>query len=97
MFPNFLQLSARRPPSSDYDRGFVEEVRLADEVPKHNPRIEKIILVCWILIAAKCGLAIWLIDKYHMNFSSLWVTAPTVAFALMCTVAYFWHVYFWHR
>ena len=96
MFSNLLQLISRRP-SPDYERGFVEEVRLAEQMPAHNPRIEKVILACWILIAAKCGLAVWLIDKYHMKFSPFWVTAPTVASALMCTAAYFWHVYFWHK
>ena len=89
MFANLLQLITRRPPP-EYDRSFIEEVRLADYLPKRNPRVEKLILVCWVLIAIKCLLVVWLIGKYHMKFDPLWVTAPTIAFGLMCTGVYFW-------
>jgi hypothetical protein len=88
MFANLLQLLTRRPPP-DYDRGFVEEVRVADHVPARNKRVERIIFVCWILILAKCWLVVWLVDKYHMKFSPLWVTAPTIVFALICTAVYY--------
>jgi hypothetical protein len=89
MFPNLLQLVTRQPPP-DYDRGFVEEVRLIEYLPARNSRVEKLLLVCWILIAGKCWLVTWLIDKYHMKLNPLWVTAPTVMFALLCTAVYFW-------
>jgi len=89
MFANLLQLISRRPPP-DYDRTFVEEVRLTDYLPERNPRVEKLILVCWLLITVKCLLVVWLVGKYHMHFNPLWVTAPTVIFGLMCTAAYFW-------
>ncbi|MEO7598369.1 MAG: hypothetical protein ABIV50_05525 [Opitutus sp.] len=88
MFANLLQLITRRPPS-DHMRGFVEEVRLVDHVPARNPRAEKLFLVCWILIAAKCGLIVWLIERYHMKLNPLWVNGPTIAFALLCTAVYF--------
>lgn len=88
MFPNLLQLITRRPPV-EYDRGFVEEVRLLDGAPARNPRVEKVILACWLLIALKCWLVVWLVAKYHMAFSPFWVTAPTVLFALVCTLIYF--------
>lgn len=90
MIPNLLQLLSRRPPT-EFDRGFVEEVRMLDHAPRRNPRIEKLILVCWILIAAKCGAVVWLVERYHMKFDPLWVNGPTVVFALMCTAAYFLH------
>ena len=88
MFANLLQLITRRPPAS-HSRGFVEEVRLVDHLPARNPRAEKLFLVCWLLIAAKCWLVVWLIDKYHMKLNPLWVNAPTIAFALLCTAVYF--------
>ncbi len=88
MFANLLQLITRRPPSDDA-LGFVEEVRLADHVPSRNPRAEKLFLICWLLIAGKCWLIIWLIEKYHMKLNPLWVNGPTVAFALLCTAVYF--------
>lgn len=88
MFANLLQVITRRPPS-DAGRGFVEGVRLVDHVPRRNPRAEKLFLVCWLLIAGKCWLMIWLVEKYHMPLNPLWVNAPTVAFALLCTAVYF--------
>lgn len=88
VIPNLLQLITRRPPPG-HDRHFVEEVRLREHLPRRNPRVEKLILICWILIAGKCGLMIWLIDRYEIKFDALWVNGPTVLFALMCTAAYF--------
>lgn len=88
MFPRLLSLFSQSPPT-EQGRGFVEEVRLVDALPKPNRRIERVLLVCWVAIAAKCWLVVWLIEKYHMNFSPLWVTAPTILFALICTGAYF--------
>ena len=88
MFANFLQLITGRPPA-EHDRGFVEEVRLVEHARARNPRAEKLFLICWLLISAKCGLVIWLVDKYDMKFNALWVNAPTVCFALLCTAVYF--------
>jgi len=88
MFPNLVRLVTRRPPP-DYDRGFVEEVRLVEFLPVRNRRVEKVILICWLLIAGKCWLVTWLVGKYHMNFAPLWVNGPTVFFALMCTAVFY--------
>lgn len=89
MFPHLVRVISLRPPP-EYDRGFVEEVRLVEFVRARNARVAKLILVCWLLIALKCEAVIWLVDRYHMKFSPLWVNAPTVCFALMCTAIYFW-------
>lgn len=88
MLANFLALVARRP-SVEFHHGFVEEVKLVDYAPPRNTRVEKIFLACWLLIAGKCWLVAWLVEKYHMRFDALWVNAPTVVFALMCTAIYF--------
>lgn len=87
MFANFLQLMTRRPPSEG--RGFVEEVRLVDHLRRRNPRAERLFLLFWLLIAGKCALVVWLVEKYRMPLDPLWVNAPTVAFALLCTGVYF--------
>ena len=87
MFHNLLQLVTRRPPASQ-DFGFVEEVRLHEYAPKRNRRAERLIVICWVLIVVKCWLVTWLVAKYHMGFSPLWVTAPTVVFAAICTLVY---------
>jgi hypothetical protein len=88
MFANLLQLLTGRPPN-DQERHFVEEVRLIDHVPPRNLRVEKLILGCWVLIAVKCALVVWLVGKYHMKLNPLWVNAPTVMFGLLCTAVYY--------
>ncbi len=89
MFPHLVRVVSLRPPPAN-GRDFVEEVRLVEYVRARNRRAAALILVCWMLIATKCELVIWLVDKYHMKFSPLWVNAPTVCFALLCTAVYFW-------
>jgi hypothetical protein len=89
MIPNLLRLLARRPPA-EYHRGFVEEIRLVEHLPRRNARVEKLLLTCWLLIAVKCALVVWLVGKYHMKFDPLWVNAPTVMCGLLCTGVYFW-------
>lgn len=89
MFANLLQVITRRPPS-DHDSAFVEEVRLVDHVRPRNRQVERLILVCWIAIAIKCALVVWLVGRYHLRLDPLWVNGPTVFFALMCTAAYYW-------
>jgi hypothetical protein len=88
MFANLLQLITRRPPP-DYERSFVQEVRVKQRSPR-NPRIERIIVAGWLLIVAKSVFVIWAVQKFHLGFNAAWVIAPTVIFALLCTAVYFW-------
>ena len=88
MFANLLQLITRRPPP-DYERSFVQEVRVKERSPR-NPRIERLLLICWLVILVKCFLVIWLVAKYHMTFNADWIIVPTVISALVCTAAYIW-------
>jgi hypothetical protein len=87
MFPNLFQLISRRPPP-DYELGFVEEVKTVRRRAR-NPRIERLFLIAWILIAFKSAFVIWAVDHYHIPFNALWVIVPTVVFAGLCTVVYF--------
>jgi len=87
MFANLLQLITRRPPP-DYERSFVQEVRVTERSPR-NPRIERVILAGWVLILAKSFLVIWLVGKYHLSFNADWIIVPTVISAGLCTAVYF--------
>lgn len=89
MFANLLQLIAGRP-RPGYERGFVREVTVIQPLPsRRNPRTEKLILAGWLLILAKSWLMIWLVGKYHVPINANWVIVPTVAFAAVCTGAYY--------
>ena len=80
-------LTRRDPDAPAYD--FVEEVHASRPVPR-NPRAEKIILICWGLIAVKHVAVIWAVHHYAVPFHPLWINVPTFMLGLLATVAYYW-------
>ncbi len=88
MFPNLFRPRLRRA-AADYERGFVAAVRLA-EASARNPGMERLIAIFWVVIAVKCVLVWWLIRHYHVPFHPMWVVAPTLLFAAVCTAVYAW-------
>lgn len=86
MFADLVRLINRRPPA-DYERGFVHSVKVSSKSPR-NPRIERLFAICWVLIVIKSFAVIWLFDRYHVPVNALWVIAPTVIFAALCTAVY---------
>jgi hypothetical protein len=87
MLADFFQLKARRSPA-DYDRAFVAEVRVHQPVPR-DPRLERIILLCWVLIAVKHVAVIWAVHHYPIPFHQLWINVPTFLLGLLATLAYY--------
>ena len=88
MFANLLQLISRKPPPG-YERAFVEEVNVTKQTPR-NRRVEQWLIVGWIFIAVKSVLVVWAVHRWHVPFNPLWVIAPTVMFAALCTGLYLW-------
>lgn len=86
MFANLGRFINRRH-AADYERGFIREVRVKQKSPR-NKRVERVIALCWVLIVIKSFAVIWLFDRYHVPVNPLWVIAPTVMFAALCTVVY---------
>ena len=84
MFANLLQLISRRE-SPGYEQGFIRETR-----PRRvrNPRMERLIILGWVLIALKSALVLWAVPHYHIPFSPYWVIVPTLVFAALCTAVY---------
>jgi len=89
MFADLFQLRMRRPPP-DYERAFVADVDVRRPVPR-NPRVEKLILFCWGLIAVKHVAVIWAVHHYAVPFHQLWINAPTFLLGLLATLAYYLH------
>ena len=88
MFANFPGLDPRDP-APDYERGFVESVRVRERAPRDR-RTERLLVLCWIAILLKCAFVAWLIPHYRMPFSPLWVIAPTLVSAAVVTGLYVW-------
>ena len=87
MFANLLKFFADRDPD-DFNRAFIEEVRVRRSVPA-SPRAEMIILLCRGLIAVKHVLVIWAVHHYAVPFHQLWVNFPTFLLGLVATWAYY--------
>lgn len=91
MFPNLLALITGQPPPELERRAFVETVHV-EEREQRNPRVERMILVCWILIAVKHVAIIWAVHRYAVPFHQLWVNFPTWLLGVLATGIYFWQV-----
>ena len=87
MFANLLQWVTRHPVPG-YDRAFVAAVHVSRPVPR-NPQAEKIILLCWGLIAIKHVAVIWAVHHYAVPFHQLWINFPTFLLGLVATWAYY--------
>ena len=85
MFTNLFPFARRASPS--YESRFVEEVRVSGP-PSRNRRVERLFIICWILIAIKSAVIFWAVHHYRIPFSALWVVAPTVVFAALVTYVY---------
>ena len=86
MFADLVRLIHRRTPE-DYERGFVRSVHVRDRSPR-NRRVERQLLTGWAVIVLKSFAVLWLFDRYHVPVNPLWVIAPTVFFAALCTAVY---------
>jgi hypothetical protein len=91
MFPNLIALLGGRPPPERERLAFVQEVQVHDR-ERRNPKVERLILWCWILIAVKHVLVIVAVHRYHMPFHQLWVNFPTWLIGAVATGIYFWRV-----
>jgi len=87
MFADLFQFKTRRSPDG-VDRAFVTEVNIKRPVPR-DPRVERIILACWGLIAIKHVAVIWAVHHYAVPFHQLWINFPTFLLGLLATFAYY--------
>jgi len=89
MFADLFQWIARKPTPA-YEAAFVAEVRVVRPAAvRPTPRVTRIILICWVLIAIKHLAVLWAVQRYHVPFSALWVNAPTWIFATFTTWLYY--------
>lgn len=93
MFANLVQLITGRSPPPEVARyGFVEHVEVREREPR-NPKVERFIAICWVLIAIKHVLLIWACNHYpQIPFHQLWVNFPTWLLGVLATGIYYWRV-----
>ena len=87
MFANLLQLISRHP-SPEADRpAFIAEVVVRERHPR-NPRVERLLFICWVLIAVKHVAIIWACHHYPVPFHQLWINFPTWLLGVLATGIY---------
>ncbi len=59
-----------------------------DESSVNNPWVIRLIIGGWIFIVIKSIVVWWACAHYSVPFHPLWIIAPTVAFAALCTGVY---------
>jgi hypothetical protein len=91
MFASFLHLLARRPAAAAHHDPFVTSVVVHDSEAR-NPRVERLIFVCWVLIAVKHVAIIWACERYPVPFHQLWINFPTWLLGALATGVYLWRV-----
>ncbi len=90
MNANFVPLLSGRVPAELQHQGFVREVNRT--VPeRRDPRVERLILICWLLIALKHVAIIWLVHHYPVPFHPLWINVPTWLLGALATGIYYGH------
>lgn len=90
MFADLVNLFHRRPPE-DYDQAFVQRVEVLRPAAPRDPRVERLILVCWVLIAIKHVAVIYAVHHWRVPFHQLWVNAPTWLLGVVATLVYYRH------
>lgn len=88
MFANLLNFF-HRPPDDGYEHAFVAEVRVRRPVVPRDPRVERLILICWVLIAIKHVAVIYACHRWPIPFHQLWVNAPTWLLGVVATAVYY--------
>ncbi len=89
VFANLFQLISGGD-SSHSDSHFVLEVNKSRSKPKRDPKQERFILICWILIAIKHVAIIYACAHWPVPFHQLWINAPTFALGFLATAIYYW-------
>lgn len=89
MLAKFLQLLMPRASFYD-DTG--DRTRPAPALSRkaHERRVERWIVIGWVLILAKCAAMWWAIEKYQVPIHPLWLVGPTILFGLLATAVYIW-------
>ncbi|MBI5766830.1 MAG: hypothetical protein HZA93_03495 [Verrucomicrobia bacterium] len=88
MFANLTQLIAGQPSPAAVQDAFVQEVRTAT-AERRDPRVERLICGCWVLIAVKHVLIIWAVVHYHVPIHQLWINFPTWLLGVLATAIYY--------
>lgn len=88
VFSSLVQLITGRRPAQVSSGGF-REPAAAFPPERRSPRVERFILLCWILIAIKHVAILWAAHNHPVPFDPLWVNLPTWLLGALATGVYY--------
>lgn len=89
MFANLVQLITGRTPTPEVGRqAFIADVHVT-HAPLRDPRMVRLLGICWVLIAIKHVVLIWTVSHYHIPFHQLWINFPTWMLGVLATAIYY--------
>ncbi len=91
MFTNLLHLITGRT-TPDLERNAFVEAVYVHTSERRDARVERFILICWVLIAVKHVIVIWACAHYPVPFHQLWINFPTWLLGALATGIYFHRV-----
>jgi hypothetical protein len=59
---------------------------MSSSVSSVAARTPRVILVAWVLIAIKCLLVVWAVERWQVPVHAGWVVWPTIAFGALATL-----------
>jgi len=87
VFTNLRQLISGRP-VTEPDLNLVLDAKVRSK-PNHDPKLERFILICWVLISVKHVFIIYACVHWPVPFHQLWINVPTFALGLLATSVYY--------
>jgi hypothetical protein len=91
MFTNLLHLITGRT-TPDLERNAFVEAVYVHTSERRDARVERFILICWVLIAVKHVIVIWACAHYPVPFHQLWINFPTWLLGGLATGIYYHRV-----
>jgi hypothetical protein len=88
MFAPLFRFRHRQPDPRDLDQGFFHETRVDHPREPRSRRVERVLVIGWILVLAKCLFVAWAVKHHPVPFHAAWLIGPTLAFAALCTLVY---------
>jgi hypothetical protein len=83
----FLRLLRLGSPSHAYERAFVRDIAVSTVEPRSR-RVERLLVLGWVLIALKSLLTAWAVQRYGIPIRASWIILPTLAMGAACTWLY---------
>jgi hypothetical protein len=61
------------------------------DVEQYPRRVRWFMAIAWVIIAVKCIVVWWAMNRWHVPFHPLWIVGPTLVFAALASILWLTH------